>query len=448
MLMRSPDALPEPEQAWRGLAGEFSGFDHLLLAVSGGPDSLAMLVGMTRLRAAGLLTAELFVVTVDHALRPESSAEAQSVADLCDALGVAHHTVRLAARPVGVNLQGWARGERYRVMADLLREKAGNRAGESAAIVTAHMAEDQAETFLMRASRGTGSDGLAGIRPAVRLEGVHVIRPFLAWPRGRLHLALAGTGLKPAFDPSNADPSFTRVRYRDWLANGPTPDNSRSIALGFEESARIAQLESQALDVWAERLFVDLGAAPDGLRAGKVDVKAVPLAVLARLMRLAMASVSRQPDAWQRLDLARMIGWSADLQSQGSGKVVCAGAVLQWEDSAGSVSICAYAEAGRSGFPSLTLAPGESSVWDERFAVTNNTDIALSVRAAAPGDSHSDVDGFPAVAWQSLPVATDGDEFFASVPKPSSSMVLQWLEPALRKAGRLDDGGTMPQGEP
>lgn len=448
MLMRPPGSLPEPEQAWRDLAADLSAYTHLLLAVSGGPDSLAMLAGLARLQAAGLLAADLLAVTVDHGLRPESAEEARMVAATCDSLGVAHRTVRLDGGPDGVNLQGWARQKRYEAMAGLLNDWAPD---GRAAIVTGHMAEDQAETFLMRAARGTGCDGLAGIRPVARLEGARVIRPFLAWPRARLHLAMAGSDLKPVLDPSNADSSFTRVRFRDWLARGPQPDGSRPVALGLEESARIALLESEALDVWAARLLVPLGDGPDGLMVGTLAIDDIPLAVLARLLQRAMATVSRAPDAWARLDLARMIGWADAMARKPSGKAVCAGAVLEWRPRDGGVFICAYAEAGRTGFPETPLPARDLLVWDARFEVTNASDRALSIRTACAGDDVARVDGVPAAAWQSLPVAVDGDAVVAGVAvrdmPDGGGVTFRWLPPALLRTGRLEDGGTMPQAD-
>lgn len=180
---------------------------RLGLAVSGGPDSMAML-----LLAKAQPDCNFEVATVDHGLREEAKEECALVAEACEALGV-----RCALLSIDVakgNLQEQARAARYAVL--------GKWASENgiSAIATAHHADDQAETILMRLNRGSGIAGLSGIRRRTDIEGcdVPVIRPLLDFRRDELKGVIEASGVETADDPSNRDDSFERVRIRKALA--------------------------------------------------------------------------------------------------------------------------------------------------------------------------------------------------------------------------------------
>jgi tRNA(Ile)-lysidine synthase len=188
---------------------------RLGLAVSGGPDSLALL-----LLAAAARPGKIEAATVDHGLRPESRAEAAAVAEQCRDLGVPHAIleVRWNERPASA-IQERARGERYRLLGFWAEERG------LGGLATGHHADDQAETFVMRLARGAGVRGLASIRPKSLAPGteIRLIRPLLGWRRSELERICADAGVAPAIDPSNADDRFERVRIRralagaDWL---------------------------------------------------------------------------------------------------------------------------------------------------------------------------------------------------------------------------------------
>jgi len=201
---------------------------RLGIAVSGGSDSLALLA-LTAAARPGLIEA----ATVDHGLRPEASGEAAMVAGVCEALGVPHAILNVRWRdPPTTAIQERARRERYR----LLGYWADERSLE--AIVTAHHADDQAETLLMRLTRGAGVRGLAGMRPhsIAPGSGVRLLRPLLGWRRAELEQVCAGAGLTPAADPSNEDPRFERVRMRaaiaaaEWLDAGAMARSASHLA--------------------------------------------------------------------------------------------------------------------------------------------------------------------------------------------------------------------------
>lgn len=180
------------------------------LAVSGGPDSLALL-----LLAAEARPLKVEVATVDHGLRPDSRREAEMVAKLCDRLGLRHIILTAAwdEKPETA-VQERARIMRYRLLGEWASERRLN------ALLTAHTLDDQAETFLMRLARGAGVKGLAGMRPITPTPGaaVALVRPLLGWRHSELEAVCAAAGVKPVQDPSNDDEQFERVRIRKALA--------------------------------------------------------------------------------------------------------------------------------------------------------------------------------------------------------------------------------------
>lgn len=184
---------------------------RLGLAVSGGPDSLALL-----LLAHAAMPGAIAVASVDHGLRPEAAGEVAFVEQVCAALGVPFTPLSVEVR--GGNLQARAREARYAALSKWLREE---RLG---ALATAHHADDQAETLLMRLSRGSGLSGLAGVRAAHPFdpgdggEPFALLRPLLGWRKRELEDIVAASGLTPVRDPSNLQNRFDRVRVRQHLA--------------------------------------------------------------------------------------------------------------------------------------------------------------------------------------------------------------------------------------
>lgn len=204
--------------------------------MSGGPDSLALL-----LLAEAALPGRVIAATIDHGLRTEAASEAAMVAELCARLAVPHETVRVAVEPG--NLQDRAREARY----DALCRSFGTRRCE--VFATAHHADDQAETVLMRLNRGSGLAGLAGIRSRRVVVGENplreylLVRPLLHWRRSELTGIVSGAGIEPVRDPSNDDPRFDRVKMRAQLAQSPWLD-----PLAIARSAQFLQEAEQAVN--------------------------------------------------------------------------------------------------------------------------------------------------------------------------------------------------------
>lgn len=263
--------------------------ERLAVAVSGGPDSVALL-----LLAHAAYPGRVLALTVDHGLRPAAAAEAAGVAALCADRGIAHATLSWVGAKPAANVQAQARRARYALMRDACV------AAGIGLLVTAHHADDQAETLLMRLARGSGA-GLAGIRVQRSLgAGVTLLRPLLATRRSLLAAIVADAGIAPVSDPTNDDPQYDRTRARRLLAAAGWIDAAQLAA----SAAHLAETEL-ALDwvterAWAGRASVDAA----GL---SLDAAGLPAAVVRRLVVRAIAHFV--PDAAPRgADITRLIG--------------------------------------------------------------------------------------------------------------------------------------------
>jgi tRNA(Ile)-lysidine synthase len=178
----------------------------LAVAVSGGADSLALALLADRWARArsGTVTA----LTVDHRLRPESTAEAASVGESLAVRGI-DHRILVWHGPYPIHdLQAAARAARYRLLGDWCRARG------TAHLLTAHHQDDQAETLLLRLGRGSGLAGLAGMAPVVEDGHARLLRPLLDVPAARLRGTLRSFEQSWIEDPSNRNPIFARVRVR------------------------------------------------------------------------------------------------------------------------------------------------------------------------------------------------------------------------------------------
>jgi tRNA(Ile)-lysidine synthase len=240
---------------------------RLGLAVSGGPDSLALL-----LLAAAALRIE--AATVDHGLRPESADEAATVARLCGELGVPHAVlhVNLSAG----NLQAEARAARYAALGEWMEDRS------LAVLATAHHADDQAETLLMRLNRGSGVGGLAGVRAVGPVPGTKklLVRPLLGWRRAELAQIVADAGVEAARDPSNTDDRFDRARLRkalqaaDWL---DVPAIAQSAAHLTDADAALDWAAQREWTDWVSEQGLGITYRPQAPRA-------IALRVVARIV--------------------------------------------------------------------------------------------------------------------------------------------------------------------
>ena len=275
------DSLPDPmvERFRTTLDRMLPGTEPIGIAVSGGPDSLALLLLAAAARPGGVEAA-----TVDHGLREGSLEEAQMVAGLCETLGVPHKILPIEWKEKPKTaIQERARVRRYGALAEWAKERGLK------TLLTGHHAHDQAETMLMRLRRGAGLSGLAGMRRAVRVPGSDeaLVRPLLGWRRDELEQLCVAAGVKPAIDPSNDDDKFERVRIRkalaeaDWL--GP-----RAVAASAMHLA-----DADVALTWAANKEWDRVAKAEGNTIA-IDPKGLPREIRRRLLSRAVTSLASE----------------------------------------------------------------------------------------------------------------------------------------------------------
>jgi tRNA(Ile)-lysidine synthase len=378
--MLSLDASSEPARAIEDaeLHGLFDGlaqFHRLILAVSGGADSMALMHLARRWVDARSIAPVIIVATVDHQLRAASRTEAEWVAGEARALGFEAHVLTWDGEKPGSGIQSAARDARYRLLAGL----ATSLPGRPVAVVTAHTEDDQAETVLMRLARGSGVDGLAGM-PAARTtgearDGVVLARPFLGVPGARLREVLAAAGRRWLEDPSNHQMRFERVRVRkarEALATlGLTNDK---LAL----TARRLTRAKEALDATADELGRAAGLDLNGGLLAGFDVAtwlSAPEELRLRLMGRLINSFGGQG---KPVNLGQLEALVAAMSGKGFEGATLGGAVIARHREAVHV----YRENRLGELPELVLAAGGNVTWDRRFRVASAGNAeAVEVRA-------------------------------------------------------------------
>jgi tRNA(Ile)-lysidine synthase len=285
----------------------------LVLAVSGGPDSTALLYLVTRWRDLLQPAPHLIAVSIDHGLRPEARHEAAAVKRLSDRLGVEHRTMRWRGTKPSTGIQEAARLARYRLLSDAARR------AKARCILTAHTLDDQAETILFRMARGSGLAGLCGMARTVPIDNlvagfgqpidavgpvrdregfdqsnrVLLVRPLLDVPKARLIATLQQAGIAYADDPSNVDPRFTRSRLRRLmpaLANeGLTP---YCLARFARRVRRSEAAHEAAVDSAAKRLGLDRETRKVALNSA--DWSEFPAEIGLRLLGRAIGAIGTE----------------------------------------------------------------------------------------------------------------------------------------------------------
>ena len=263
------------------------------LAVSGGPDSLALL-----LLAHEALPGAIAVCSIDHGLRPEAAGEVALVERIAGERGIPFTQLAVTLAPG--NLQAQARAVRYAALAKWAEAKG------LGAVATAHHADDQAETLLMRLNRGSGLAGLAGVRgrSTIADSEITLLRPLLSWRKAELGAVVAAAGITPAADPSNTNPAFDRARLRaqlaeaDWLDPVALATSAAHLAEGWQALEWYAELD------WHEMVMRD-DSAPGGV--GYTYCANVPRVIaietILRIIRALGGHASRAEAAraWDRL---------------------------------------------------------------------------------------------------------------------------------------------------
>lgn len=272
--------------------------DRVIIAVSGGADSLALTHVLHRLAPEWRLSLHLF--HMEHGLRGDASrADAAFVADLARALSLPLTTVALQPgelERLPGSLEANARRRRYAEMARLARAIGAQRAA------TGHNRNDQAETVLMRLLRGSGTTGLAGIPPVRRDGGLVIIRPLLGVSRQEILAYCRAHGLTPRLDATNLEPDFTRNRIRLELLPLLTERFGEAVVDNLAQAADVLREEDRLLtdlarEAAARCRWQEVEAAPGNLVIELDGPRLLqePPALARRVVRMAVQRVSGSP---------------------------------------------------------------------------------------------------------------------------------------------------------
>jgi tRNA(Ile)-lysidine synthase len=246
--LKSSVLAADTTRALTGIFDGLTGFSRVAVAVSGGSDSMALLrlVELWHTQPNG--PREIYALTVDHGLRPESADEAQQVARWCATLGIPHQVLKWLGDKPATGIQAKARQARYDVMSQWCRD------AKVPVLMTAHTADDQAETVAMRRERTTSDRSLAAIWPENEWRGVKLLRPLLGERRESLRDYLNDIGQLWLEDPSNQNRTFERVRLRDSLLEQDV-DPLRRLAKAAQD--RVGLADDARQDFLQQHLKVD-----------------------------------------------------------------------------------------------------------------------------------------------------------------------------------------------
>lgn len=369
MLTASPDINPVDHLP----AGLFSAFDIparrcVVVAVSGGSDSTALLSLAAACIGQAAPATRLVAATVDHALRTASAREAESVGDFCKTLGIEHHILTWTGEKPKSGLLAAAREARHDLLAGLARRAGGD------LVLTGHTADDQAETVLMRGARGgqkSDARGLAGIAPATLFDGnVWFARPLLDARRTALRTYLTSRKIGWIDDPTNVDERYERPAIRKRLADAA---GAAAIAEALRIAGEAAQHRivigrdaARLIETFAERPAPGLlRLRPDFLNAGS------DAAIYALRILLAVAGgTNHLPDEQRSAALHQRLAARTPLRAVLSRTLV--------DSRASGVFLLREAR----NLPEWT----DGAIWDGRYATLLEAPIA-SVASVSPPDA-------------------------------------------------------------
>ena len=319
------------------------------VALSGGPDSLALLLlidAWARERGGAAVA-----FTVDHGLRPDSASEAAQVGAWARARDIAHEILPWAGDKPRSGIQAAARQARYRLLSEACAERG------ILHLAFAHHADDQAETVLFRGERGSGPAGLAGMAASRSLGPVRIIRPLLGWPKSALVETCRAFGQDYVEDPSNRSPRFARTGLRRRLANdaGLRADALREAAAQaarrIDDESRLADALGRIAEIRPDGIVL---LDPDALSVTSPETRQAVLA--ATLRTVGGNAFASDTDRVRRLD-----GALADADFAGASLGGCV--VRRWRD---RILVC---REPKRASPPLRIGDGKCHCWDGRFRV-------------------------------------------------------------------------------
>ena len=291
--MRTADHSAVTAAEAKSLFSKLESFPILIVAVSGGPDSVALIALLARWRKTLKVKPRLIAVTVDHGLRKEAKREAATAGKLARKLGLIHRILKWSGKKPKTGLQQAARLARYRLLADAAAK------AKATLILTAHTLDDQAETVLIRMSRGSGLTGLGAMARLARVPGdrdskIRLGRPLLGIAKSRLIATLKAAKIPFADDPSNRDPRFTRARLRGLMPQLAQEGlDARRLALLASRLKRADAAIEAAVDRAAAEVRAD-SAGPDQIMFEALDYARLPSEIALRLLGRAVAELGSE----------------------------------------------------------------------------------------------------------------------------------------------------------
>jgi tRNA(Ile)-lysidine synthase len=294
--MPDDDHSPISAQDAKSLFADWKAAPAVVLAISGGPDSVALMWLAARWRRALTRGPRLIAVTIDHGLRAAAAREAREVKRLAKSLDLPHQTLRWAGAKPKTGLPAAARAARYRLLAQAAHKHGATH------VLTAHTRDDQAETLLMRMLRGSGIAGLGAMARESERDGVRLARPLLDISKSRLIATLNKAKIGFADDPTNRDTGFTRPRLRAIM---PVLAEEGGDARNFARlAARLARANAavEVLTDGAERYLAlrDRDASRARVDTNSFDANAfaaIPEEIRLRLLKRAIDRVGREGPA-------------------------------------------------------------------------------------------------------------------------------------------------------
>lgn len=362
-------------RVFAGFEAVLAGKQHssIVVAVSGGSDSLALLLLAKAYLKKEHPACRLIAITVDHQLRVESAFEAQDVAALCKQLDIAHHILCWSGDKPSSGLAAAARSARYDLLVQAARQL------DASVILTGHTADDQVETYLMRRERESATAGIAGegrglAAMACRTllqNSVMLCRPLLSIWRDELRAFLRAENIGWIDDPSNENQAYERPRIRQQIKLlDKVPLLAATQQAGIQRRAdnhRVAVLlngKAEAIRLLiGDSLFLPLGWADQ-------DVSIAPLA-LGNLL----AAVGGRVFLPAIKDCAALNDWLTEPSTSGKTCKTLHHCVI--EKSAKGIII----RRERRNLPAITLQKGEQILWDGRYEIGSEETDPVTIAA-------------------------------------------------------------------
>jgi len=341
-----------------------AGHKAIGIAVSGGKDSLALLLLVHAWQIQVFAEVEIHVYTLDHGLRAGGEKETGFVKSVAEQLGFKTTILRWDGDKPKSAIQAAARAARYRLIGQAMKKDGVG------VLLTGHHRKDQAETVLMRLAHSSGLKGLGAMRPLSQLEDVMVFRPLLDMEAEFLERVVAKSGLAPIADPSNVNEDFERVRWRKQL---PVLAKMGLDEIALTRFALRAQRADLALDLFARSQFDQL-VGENMFGALYVDLAALnaqPEEIIVRITGEMIGRISKKSGKLSQLEELQK-----DLRAAHFTAKTLNGVVFRQQKGV----LLVFRELARIKDKAKKLASGSTIVWDKRFEIDNSGSVDLSVQ--------------------------------------------------------------------